>query len=73
MGFHAVRCESGLAVPEAKQDQSSRDEFRRRFMGLALEAFRRDEITKAKLTELAAMVDLSRGEVQNVLTSMQLE
>ena len=62
-----------LAVREPDSDQFSRDEFRRRFMGLALEAFRRDEITKAKLTELAAMVELSQRDVQNVLASMQLE
>ena len=40
-------------------------------MGLALEAYRRDDITKAKLTELAAMVELSRSDVQTVLASMQ--
>lgn len=64
---------SFLAVRDADRGQSSRDDFRRRFMGLALEAYRRDEITKAKLTELAAMVELSRRAVQNVLASMQLD
>ena len=60
-----------LAVRESDRGQSSRDDFRRRFMGLALEAYRRDDITKAKLTELAAMVELSRSDVQTVLASMQ--
>ena len=64
---------SFLAVRDADRGQSSRDDFRRRFMGLALEAYRRDDITKAKLTELAAMVELSRRDVQNVLASMQLD
>ncbi len=64
---------SFLAVRESDRDQSSRDDFRRRFMGLALEAYRRDEITKAKLTELAAMVELSRREVEKVLASMQFD
>ena len=62
-----------LAVRDADLGQSSRDDFRRRFMGLALEAYRRDEITKAKLTELAAMVELGRRDVQTVLASMQID
>lgn len=64
---------SFLAVRDADRGQSSRDDFRRRFMGLALEAYRRDEITKAKLTELAAMVELSWRDVRNVLASMQID
>ncbi len=62
---------SFLAVRDSDRGQSSREDFRRRFMGLALEAYRRDEITMAKLTELAAMVELSRRDVQAVLASMQ--
>ena len=61
-----------LAVREPEGDKTSREDFHRRFMGLALEAYRRNEITESKLTELAAMVNLDRKDVQNVLASMQL-
>ena len=64
---------SFLAAQETDRDQFSRDDFRRRFMGLALEAYRRDEITKAKLIELAGMVELGRSDVKTVLASMQLD
>jgi hypothetical protein len=50
-----------------------RDEFRRRFLGLALEANRREEITLSKLTELAAMVGINRQEVQSILSSAGFE
>ncbi len=46
----------GLAEPDAEE---ARNEFRHRFLALALEAFRRDEITYAKLRELAGMVAVS--------------
>ena len=38
-----------------------------RFLGLALEAFRRDEISRGKLRELAAMVGLSRSELDRLI------
>ncbi|MBK7645268.1 MAG: ImmA/IrrE family metallo-endopeptidase [Planctomycetes bacterium] len=48
---------------EEEPDLDVREEFRRRYLGLALEAYRRGEITKGKLEELAALVQLSGNEV----------
>ena len=62
-----------LAAPELSGEQSSREDFRRRFLGLALEAYRREEITQGKLNELAAMVGMRRDEVRAVLTSAKLD
>jgi Zn-dependent peptidase ImmA (M78 family)/transcriptional regulator with XRE-family HTH domain len=62
-----------LAAPESAPEQSSRDDFRRRFLGLALEAYRREEITRSKLSELAAMVGMRRGDVQALLSSAKLD
>lgn len=44
----------GIPVPD---HTGMRNEFKRRFLGLALEAYRREEISRGKLRELAAMMD----------------
>jgi Zn-dependent peptidase ImmA (M78 family) len=62
-----------LAVPEHKPLESARDDFRRRFLGLALEAYRRDDITRSKLGELASMVDMKPNDVRSVLSSVGLD
>ena len=62
-----------LSAPESTPDQSARDDFRRRFLGLALEAYRRDDITLSKLAELAALVDMRATEVRAVLSSVGLD
>lgn len=62
-----------LAADEPVDACEMRDEFRRRFLGLALEANRREEITLSKLTELAAMVGINRQEVQSILSSAGFE
>jgi hypothetical protein len=62
-----------LSAPESTPDQSAHDDFRRRFLGLALEAYRRDDITLSKLAELAAMVDMQAAEVRAVLSSVGLD
>lgn len=62
-----------LAADEPVDAREMRDEFRRRFLGLALEANRREEITLSKLTELAAMVGINRQEVQSILSSAGFE
>ena len=62
-----------LAADEPADERDMRDEFRRRFLGLALEANRREEITLSKLTELAAMVGINRKEVRRVLSSAGFE
>lgn len=53
--------------------ETGRNEFRHRFLGLALEALRRGEISRAKLTELAGMVDLGPQEVAHLLRETGLE
>jgi Zn-dependent peptidase ImmA (M78 family)/transcriptional regulator with XRE-family HTH domain len=61
-----------LAAPEITSGESKRDDFRRRFLGLALEAYRRDEITRSKFGELAAMVNMQPDDVRAVLSSVGL-
>ncbi len=58
-----------LAADDPVEERGTRDEFRRRFLGLALEANRREEITRSKLTELAAMVGVKPREVERLLSS----
>lgn len=55
-----------LDLPEPDADEA-RNEFRHRFLALALEAFRREDITRAKLRELAEMVEVSASEIHEVL------
>jgi Zn-dependent peptidase ImmA (M78 family) len=62
-----------LAAPELSGTESSREDFRRRFLGLALEAYRREEITQSKLGELAEMVGMRREEVRAALRSATLD
>ncbi|MGH8210795.1 MAG: helix-turn-helix domain-containing protein [Steroidobacteraceae bacterium] len=62
-----------LSAPETAPNQSAQDDFRRRFLGLALEAYRREEISRSKLAELAAMVGMQPTEVRHVLSSVGLD
>ena len=61
-----------LELPEPDHE-AARYEFRHRFLGLALEAFRRAEISRAKLAELAQMVNLGRAELEDLLRQTGLE
>lgn len=61
-----------LATDIAINAPDSRDEFRRRFLGLALEANRREEITQSKFNELASMVGVQRQDVRRALQSAGL-
>ncbi len=45
----------------------ARDEFRLRFLGLALEAYRQEKITRGKLRELGTMVGLSRSDLEELI------
>jgi Zn-dependent peptidase ImmA (M78 family)/DNA-binding XRE family transcriptional regulator len=58
----------GLLEPE---DEAERNQFSHRFLALALEAFRREEITRSKLCELAGMVNVSAAELDGVLAGRQ--
>jgi len=62
-----------LAAPEAPASTVSRDDFRRRFLALALEAYRREEITRSKFSELAALVDLHSDDLRAALASANLD
>ena len=49
------------------KSETVRDDFRHRFLGLALEAYRREAITRAKLDQLAAMFEVSGKHVDVLL------
>jgi Zn-dependent peptidase ImmA (M78 family)/transcriptional regulator with XRE-family HTH domain len=55
-----------LGLPDPDH-QALRKEFRHRFIGLGLEALRRSHITRAKLFELGAMVDLPEEDVEKLM------
>jgi Zn-dependent peptidase ImmA (M78 family)/transcriptional regulator with XRE-family HTH domain len=60
-----------LRLPEIDED-AARDEYRHRFLSLALEAFRRAEISRAKLGELANMIGLDSNELPDLLHGIGL-
>lgn len=60
----------GLSEPDHAE---MRSEFRYRFLGLALEAYRRDEISRGKLLELVAMVGLSIDDLDQLLDDAGLD
>jgi Zn-dependent peptidase ImmA (M78 family)/transcriptional regulator with XRE-family HTH domain len=53
--------------------EAARNEFRHRFLSLALEALRRGEISRAKLVELGGMVELGPDDVARLLRETGLE
>lgn len=60
-----------LGLPEPDH-QGHRDEFRHRFIGLALEAFRRDVISRAKLVEVADLVGVDADDVDQAIDDLGL-
>jgi hypothetical protein len=54
----------GLAEPDHAE---MRSEFKHRFLGLALEAFRRDEISRGKLRELIALVGMPPDDLDRLI------
>jgi hypothetical protein len=54
----------GLPDPD---DSIVRNESRHRFLGFAIEAYRREEISRGKLRELATMVDLTADDLDRLL------
>lgn len=60
-----------LADPQERSDH--RRLFRRQFVSLALEAYRRELITRRKLTELAGLLELSESDVDQLLEHAGLE
>ena len=61
-----------LGLPEPN-DSIVRNEFRHRLLGLALEAYRREEISRGKLRELAAMVDLTATDLDRIVEDAGLD
>lgn len=61
-----------LQLPEVNEEEA-RDEYRHRFLSLALEAFRRSEISRSKLSELGNMIGLGEIELAELLESMGWE
>jgi Zn-dependent peptidase ImmA (M78 family)/DNA-binding XRE family transcriptional regulator len=61
-----------LGLPEPDHE-AVRNEFRHRFLGLALEAYRRDEISRGKLEELAAMVALAPADLDRLVEDTGLD
>ena len=57
---------SMLALPDT-EDGEDKNGFRHRVLSLALEAYRRDQITRAKLSELAALLSMREGEIDQLL------
>ena len=69
----AGRAMSGLLRLEEADSEAARWEFRGRFLALGFEALRRDLITRSKLAELAGMVDVSREQLEPVLSDIGIE
>lgn len=61
-----------LGLPEPDHVES-RNEFRHRFLGLALEAYRRSEISRGKLDELASMVELKVDQLDRLIEDAGLD
>jgi Zn-dependent peptidase ImmA (M78 family)/DNA-binding XRE family transcriptional regulator len=55
-----------LGLPEPDHT-AMRSEFKHRFLGLALEAYRRDEVSHGKLRELVAMVGLAPDDLEQLI------
>jgi Zn-dependent peptidase ImmA (M78 family)/DNA-binding XRE family transcriptional regulator len=52
---------------------TAREGFRLRFLGLAMEAYRREKITRAKLFELGRLVGYGRETLETILASAGLD
>jgi Zn-dependent peptidase ImmA (M78 family)/transcriptional regulator with XRE-family HTH domain len=69
---HGKRIARLLGLPEPDH-AAGRGEFRSRFLGLALEAFRREKITRGKIRELAASVGVSGDDLAVILEGNGLQ
>jgi Zn-dependent peptidase ImmA (M78 family)/transcriptional regulator with XRE-family HTH domain len=61
-----------MRLPEPEH-AAAREEFRSRFLSLALEAHRREKITRGKLREVCGLVGFSEIEVDQMVASMDLD
>jgi hypothetical protein len=69
---HGDRVAQALRLPQPDHE-ASRAAFRHRFLGLALEAYRRELITRTKLEELAGMMKVSKTDISSLLEDTGLE
>lgn len=60
-----------LGLPEPDHSET-RERFQHRILGLALEAYRRDEISRGKLDELASMLGISHTRLESLLENAGL-
>jgi Zn-dependent peptidase ImmA (M78 family) len=60
-----------LDLPDPDREDA-RNEFRHRFLALGLEAFRRGEITRSKLRELADLVEVAGPDLDEVIAQAGL-
>jgi Zn-dependent peptidase ImmA (M78 family)/DNA-binding XRE family transcriptional regulator len=63
---HGRELAAMLALPDIEEG-NDKNGFRHRVLSLALEAYRRDQITRAKLGEIAALLSMSELEVNRLL------
>ena len=59
--------------PSERTARAPQHDFRTRFLTLALEAYRREKITRGKLRTLAALVDLASSDLDQLLRASGLE
>ncbi len=69
---HGQKVATALDLPSLDHAEA-RAAFRRRFLGLALEALRRGAITRSKLEELGAMQGVAKDEVSRLLAETGLD
>lgn len=61
-----------LDLPDS-EDVDDKDGFRHRVLGLALEAYRRELISRGKLNELAALLSMAEGELRQLVVQAGLD
>jgi len=67
------RAESRVTPIYCALHQESSREFLKRFVGLALEAYRREIISRSKLGELARLVDLPEDDLDHLVRDLNLD
>lgn len=62
-----------LGLEQPDQKQPPKKEFKHRFLSLALEAYRREQISFGKLVELAGLVDVSRDKMKAAVEQLGID
>jgi Zn-dependent peptidase ImmA (M78 family) len=68
----AKEIRAGLGMPDP-EEHWRRPEFRHRFLSLGLEAYRREQISRSKLVELARLVDVSSEGMDRLIDESGFE